>query len=140
MLIEIIKNGLKRENEHQKVKIYTALSIASLAEASYPYGIDYYNEIIKYLFDGIKIYKGKLLASYFKAIGNIIILMDDEVATRSSKNILPILKKDFISPDENIRRVVLNVVKQCLLVNGIDYSYVKEEICSEFFANFWNIS
>ena len=138
MLIEIIKNGLKRENEHQKVKIYTALAIASLAEASYPYGIDYYNEIIKYLFDGIKIYKGKLLSSYFKAIGNIIVLMDDEVATRSAKNILPILKKDFISPDENIRRVVLNVLKQCLLVNGIDYSYVKEEICSEFFANFWN--
>ena len=138
MLIDIIKNGLKRENEHQKVKIYTALAIASLAEASYPYGIDFYNEIIKYLFDGIKVYKGKLLASYFKAIGNIIVLMDDEVATRSAKNILPILKKDFISPDENIRRVVLNVVKQCLLVNGIGYSYVKEEIVNEFFSNFWN--
>ena len=138
MLIEIIKNGLKRENEHQKVKIYTALAIASLAEASYPYGIDFYNEIIKYLFDGIKIYKGKLLASYFKAIGNIIVLMDDEVATRSAKNILPILKKDFISPDENIRRVILNVLKQCLLVNGIDYSYVKEEISTDFFSNFWN--
>ena len=138
MLIDIIKNGLKRENEHQKVKIYTALAIASLAEASYPYGIDFYNEILKYLFDGIKVYKGKLLASYFKAIGNIIVLMDDEVATRSAKNILPILKKDFISPDENIRRVVLNVVKQCLLVNGIGYSYVKEEIVNEFFSNFWN--
>ena len=138
MLIEIIKNGLKRENEHQKVKICTALAISSLAEASYPYGIDFYNEIIKYLFDGIKIYKGKLLASYFKAIGNIIVLMDDEVATRSAKNILPILKKDFISPDENIRRVILNVLKQCLLVNGIDYSYVKEEISSDFFSNFWN--
>ena len=138
MLIEIIKNGLMRENEHQKVKIYTALAIASLAEASYPYGIDFYNEIIKYLFDGIKIYKGKLLASYFKAIGNIIILMDDEVATRSAKIILPVLKKDFISPDENIRRVVLNVLKQCLLVNGIDYSYVKEEITVDFFSNFWN--
>ena len=138
MLIEIIKSGLKRENEHQKVKTHTALAIASLAEASYPYGIDFYNEIIKYLFDGIKVYKGKLLASYFKAIGNIIVLMDDEVATRSAKNILPILKKDFISPDENIRRVVLSVLKQCLLVNGIDYSYVKEEISNEFFSNFWN--
>ena len=138
MLIDIIKNGLKRENEHQKVKIYTALAIASLAEASYPYGIDFYNDIIKYLFEGIKVFKGKLLASYFKAIGNIIILMDDEVATRSAKIILPILKKDFISPDENIRRVILNVLKQCLLVNGIDYSYVKEEITGEFFSNFWN--
>ena len=138
MLIEIIQSGLKRENEHKKVKLYTALAISSLAEASYPYGIDFYKEIIKYLFDGIKIYKGKLLASYFKALGNIIILMDDEVATRSAKIILPILKKDFISPDENIRRVILHVLKQCLLVNGIDYTYVKEEICNEFFANFWN--
>ena len=138
MLIEIIQSGLKRENEHKKVKMYTALAISSLAEASYPYGIDFYKEIIKYLFDGIKEYKGKLLASYFKALGNIIVLMDDEVATRSAKIILPILKRDFISPDENIRRVVLNVLKQCLLVNGIDYTYVKEEICNEFFANFWN--
>jgi splicing factor 3B subunit 1 len=74
------------------------------------------------------------LASYFKALGNIIVLMDDEVATRSAKLILPILKKDFISPDENIRRVILHVLKQCLLVNGIDYTYVKEEICNEFFS------
>ena len=138
MLIEIIQLGLKRENEHKKVKLYTALAISSLAEASYPYGIDFYKEIIKYLFDGIKNYKGKLLASYFKALGNIIVLMDDEVATRSAKLILPILKKDFISPDENIRRVILHVLKQCLLVNGIDYTYVKEEICNEFFSNFWN--
>ena len=138
MLIEIIQLGLKRENEHKKVKLYTALAISSLAEASYPYGIDFYKDIIKYLFEGIKIYKGKLLASYFKALGNIIILMDDEVATRSAKIILPILKKDFVSPDENIRRVILHVLKQCLLVNGIDYTYVKEEICNEFFANFWN--
>ena len=138
MLIEIIQLGLKRENEHKKVKLYTALAISSLAEASYPYGIDFYKDIIKYLFDGIKIHKGKLLASYFKALGNIIILMDDEVATRSAKIILPILKKDFVSPDENIRRVILHVLKQCLLVNGIDYTYVKEEICNEFFANFWN--
>ena len=138
-LIEIIKSGLQRENEHKKVKTYTALAIASLAEASYPYGIDFYKEIVKYLFDGIKEYKGKLLAVYFKALlGNIIVLMDDEVATRSAKIILPILKKDFISPDENIRRVVLHVLKQCLLVNGIDYTYVKEELCNEFFANFWN--
>ena len=137
-LIEIIKSGLQRENEHKKVKTYTALAIASLAEASYPYGIDFYKEIVKYLFDGIKEYKGKLLAAYFKALGNIIVLMDDEVATRSAKIILPILKKDFISPDENIRRVVLHVLKQCLLVNGIDYTYVKEELCNEFFANFWN--
>ena len=137
-LIEIIKSGLQRENEHKKVKTYTALAISSLAEASYPYGIDFYKEIVKYLFDGIKEYKGKLLAAYFKALGNIIVLMDDEVATRSAKIILPILKKDFISPDENIRRVVLHVLKQCLLVNGIDYTYVKEELCNEFFANFWN--
>ena len=138
ILIDIIKSGLKRENEHQKVKIYTALAISSLAEASYPYGIDFYKEIIKYLFEGIKNYKGKLLASYFKALGNIIVLMEDEVAIRSAKIILPILKKDFISPDENIRRIVLQVLKQCLLVNGIDYTYVKEEICNEFFSNFWN--
>ena len=138
MLVEIIKNGLKRENEHQKVKTFTAFAIASLAEASYPYGIDFYNDITKYLFEGIKIYKGKLLASYFKAIGNIIVLMDDEVATRSAKIILPILKKDFISPDENIRRVILTVLKQCLMANGIDYSYVKEEISADFFSNFWN--
>ena len=64
--------------------------------------------------------------------------MDDEVATRSAKIILPVLKKDFISPDENIRRVILTVLRQCLMVNGIDYSYVKEEISADFFSNFWN--
>ena len=136
MLIDIIKNGF--QNEHQKVKIFTALAISSLAEACYPYGIDYFMKINKFLIDGIKKYKGKLLASFFKAFGNIIVLMDDDIATRNAKIILPILKKEFISPDENIRRTLLVVLKQCLLITGIDYTYVKEEISNDFFSSFWN--
>ncbi|MEW5308440.1 MAG: hypothetical protein WDW38_000402 [Sanguina aurantia] len=49
-MVDIIKHGLKDEN--QKVKTITALSLAALAEAATPYGIESFDDVLEPLWRG----------------------------------------------------------------------------------------
>ena len=135
-LVEIIEPGLK--DDQQKVRTITALAIAALAEASYPYGIEAFANVIRYLFDGLKQYRGKGLASFFKAIGYIIPLMDSELAARSTKLVIPVLRREFKSPDEEMKKIILKVLKQCIATEGIDANFVRNDIKDDFFNAFWD--
>lgn len=66
-LVDIIKHGLVDEN--QKVKTITALSLAALAEAAAPYGIESFDDVLEPLWKGIRTLRGKVLAAFLKAIG-----------------------------------------------------------------------
>jgi splicing factor 3B subunit 1 len=135
-LVEIIEPGLK--DDQQKVRTISALSIAALAEASYPYGIEAFANVIRYLFDGLKQYRGKGLASFFKAIGFIIPLMDAELAARSTRLVIPVLRREFKSPDEEMKKIILKVLKQCIATEGIDANFVRTELRDDFFNAFWD--
>ena len=53
---------------------------AALAEAATPYGIESFDDVLEPLWRGIRSLRGKVLASFLKAIGHIIPLMDAEHA------------------------------------------------------------
>ncbi|KAI9605959.1 hypothetical protein H4Q26_004330 [Puccinia striiformis f. sp. tritici PST-130] len=72
-----------------------------------------------------------------KAIGFIIPLMDAEYANYYTKEVMVILIREFQSPDEEMKKIVLKVVKQCSATDGVQPQYVKVEILPQFFANFW---
>ena len=48
-----------------------------------------------------------------------------------------ILIREFQSPDEEMKKIVLKVVKQCVSTEGVEANYIREEILTEFFHNFW---
>lgn len=50
---------------------------------------------------------------------------------------MPILLREFHSPDEEMKRIVLKVVKQCVSTAGVEPEYIRKEILPEFFRNFW---
>ena len=58
-LVDIIKHGLTDEN--QKVKTITSLSIAALAEAAAPYGIESFDDVLEPLWKGIRLLRYALL-------------------------------------------------------------------------------
>lgn len=134
-LVEAIGHGL--EDEQQKVRTITALAIAALAEAAAPYGIESFDSVLKPLWTGIRKHRGKGLAAFLKAIGYIIPLMDDEYANYYTKEVMVILIREFQSPDEEMKKIVLKVVKQCAATDGVLPGYIKEEILPEFFRHFW---
>lgn len=56
---------------------------------------------------GIRLHRGKGLAAFLKAIGYIIPLMDAEYANYYTREVMIILLREFASPDEEMKKIVL---------------------------------
>ena len=110
-LVDIIKGGLTDEN--QKVKTITALALAALAEAATPYGIESFDDVLEPLWRGIRSLRGKVLAAFLKAIGFVIPLMDAEHAFYYTGAMMVVLKREFATPDEEMKKIVLKVRLVC---------------------------
>jgi splicing factor 3B subunit 1 len=134
-MVSIAEHGLT--DEQQKVRTITALALSSLAEAAHPYGIESFDSVLRPLWKGIRTHRGKGLAAFLKAIGFIIPLMDANYANYYTREVMVILIREFQSPDEEMKKIVLKVVKQCVGTEGVEPAYVREEILPEFFRNFW---
>ncbi|CAI5501633.1 unnamed protein product [Closterium sp. Naga37s-1] len=134
-LVDIIEHGLGDDN--QKVRTITALSLAALAEASAPYGIESFDSVLKPLWKGIRAHRGKVLAAFLKAIGFIIPLMDAMYASYYTREVMVVLIREFQSPDEEMKKIVLKVVKQCVGTDGVEPDYIRTEILPEYFKHFW---
>jgi splicing factor 3B subunit 1 len=66
-------------------------------------------------FLGIRTHRGKGLAAFLKAIGYLIPLMDAEYASYYTKEVMLILIREFVSPDEEMKKIVLKVALTVLL-------------------------
>uniref|UniRef100_A0A1I8GMX0 SF3b1 domain-containing protein n=1 Tax=Macrostomum lignano TaxID=282301 RepID=A0A1I8GMX0_9PLAT len=129
-LVEIIELGLV--DEQQKVRTITALALAALAESATPYGIESFDTVLKPLWKGIRTHRGKGLAAFLKAIGYLIPLMDAEYANYYTREVMLILIREFQSPDEEMKKIVLKVVKQCCSTEGVEPAYIKKTFCRHF--------
>ncbi|KAI9803965.1 MAG: hypothetical protein M1833_000246 [Piccolia ochrophora] len=134
-LVDCIGDNLN--DEQAKVRTVTSLAIAALAEAANPYGIESFDDILNPLWTGARKQRGKGLAGFLKAVGYIIPLMDEEYANYYTSQIMEILLREFSSPDEEMKKVVLKVVSQCASTDGVTAGYLKEQVLTEFFKSFW---
>ncbi|KAJ4372267.1 U2 snRNP component prp10 [Neocucurbitaria cava] len=134
-LVEAIADNLN--DEQPKVRMVTALALAALAEAASPYGIESFDPILNPLWTGARRQRGKALASFLKAIGYIIPLMDEEYSNYYTSQIMDTVVKEFQSPDEEMKKVVLKVASQCSNTAGVTPTYLKDNVLPEFFKNFW---
>jgi splicing factor 3B subunit 1 len=134
-LVEIVAPGLS--DEEAKVRTVTALALAALAEASAPFGIESFEPVLKPLWQGIRLHRSKTLAAFLKAIGCVIPLMDPEYASYYAREVNLILIREFQSPDEDMKKIVLKVVKQCVGCEGVTPEYVRSDIVPEYFRCFW---
>jgi splicing factor 3B subunit 1 len=92
-----------------QVKTITSLSLAALAEAASPYGIESFDDVLEPLWRGIRSLRGKVLAAFLKCIGFIIPLMDAEHAFYYTREVMVVLKREFQTPDEEMKKIVLKV-------------------------------
>ncbi len=134
-LVDCIAPNLN--DDQTKVRTVTSLAIAALAEAANPYGIESFDDILNPLWTGARKQRGKGLAGFLKAVGYIIPLMDEEYANYYTSQIMEILLREFSSPDEEMKKVVLKVVSQCAGTDGVTAGYLKEHVLDEFFKSFW---
>jgi splicing factor 3B subunit 1 len=134
-LVDCIGPGLT--DEQQKVRTQTALAISALAEAATPFGIESFDAVLKPLWVGIRKHRGKGLAAFLKATGFIIPLMDPEWADHFTKEVMTVLTREFTSPDDDMKKIVLKVVSQCAATEGVTASFLQSQVMPDFFRNFW---
>lgn len=134
-LVEIVAHGLV--DEQRKIRTVTALTLAAMAESSFPYGIESFDSVIRPLWKGALDHHSKLLAAFLKAIGFIIPLMEENYASHYTKLVMPILIREFHSPDEEMKKIVLRVIQQCVATAGVEPEYIRSAILPDFFRNFW---
>jgi hypothetical protein len=48
-----------------------------------------------------------------------------------------ILIREFQTSDEEMKEIVLKVVKQCTATEGVTPAYIKQDILPDFFKSFW---
>lgn len=116
-------------DEQQKVRTITALASAALAEAATPYGIESFDSVLKPLWKGIRTHRGKGLAAFLKAIGYLIPLMDAEYANYYTREVMLILIREFQSPDEEMKKIVLKVHPLSLINPTNIILKVCEDVC-----------
>ncbi|KAF2716756.1 ARM repeat-containing protein [Polychaeton citri CBS 116435] len=134
-LVDCIGDNLN--DEQTKVRTVTSLALAALAEASAPFGIESFDDILNPLWTGARKQRGKGLAGFLKAVGYIIPLMDEEYSNYYTGQIMEILLREFQSPDEEMKKVVLKVISQCAGTSGVTPGYLKETVLNDFFKSFW---
>ena len=134
-LVEIIEGGL--QDEQQKVRTITALS--SRRSPSRPRRTASRRSIPCSSRCGRASaqHRGKGLAAFLKAIGFIIPLMDAMYANYYTREVMVILIREFASADEEMKKITLKVVKQCVGTDGVEPEYIRTEVMPEFFKNFW---
>ena len=97
--------------------------------------------VLKPLFEGVRVLSNKPLSAYLKAVGCVIPLMDHDSADAFSSGactrlIMPILIREFSSPDDDMKRVVLTVLTQCVKTEGVEAAYVRDHVLPEFLSVF----
>jgi splicing factor 3B subunit 1 len=66
--------------------------------------------------------------------------MDADYANYYTREVMLILIREFLSPDEEMKKIVLKVVKQCCATDGVEPQYIKDEVLPPFFKHFWKQS
>jgi splicing factor 3B subunit 1 len=134
-LVQCIARGL--DDEQPKVRTITAMALSSLAESAAPYGIESFDEVLEPLWMGIRKHRGKALSSFLRCIGFIIPLMEPRFAEFYTKEVMGIVLREFNTPDEDMKKVVLKVVQQCSRAEGVTASYLIHDVLPQFFKCFW---
>ena len=134
-LVGAVAHGLG--DDSTKVRTISALALAALAEASAPYGIEGFDPVLKPLWKGVRTHRGKTLAAFLKAIGFVVPLMDPSFAGYYTREVMVILLREFATPDEEMKKIVLKVVRQCVGTEGVEADYIRAEVLPDFCKHFW---
>jgi len=127
-------------DEQGRVKLQAAQSVAALAEAVTPYGIEEFNVIVGTVREEVMLNRGKVLTAFVRAMGCLIALMAPRDALDYSTSILDVVVRSCNAPDEELRVAILKVLQQIVSHEGVDTNFVREQLSALFFGAFWGSS
>lgn len=125
------------DDEQPKVRTMAALSLSALAESSYPFGREIFRHSMDVLWGIMKNQKGKGLAACLRAFGNISIVLDIESCNYYVSNLADLIIREFESTDDDLKRVLLSVLRQLASINAMSKDFWETRILGPFMKWFW---
>jgi splicing factor 3B subunit 1 len=127
------------ESDSVTVRITTAAAVSALAEASAPYGYESLKVTVQPIFRGLKSQKGKILAQFVKAMGNLIPLMGKDKCNYYAFELLKLMKREATTSEDDMKRAILVGIDQICKLDHIEPEVIyNSEIVGAFFKNFWS--
>jgi splicing factor 3B subunit 1 len=127
------------QDQQIRVKIQAAHTVAALAEACHPHGIDEFVPVLGPIRKECRNNRGKVLGACLRAMGSLIALMSAADAMDYAQHTLDTITRAFATVDEDLRRVVIRVVQQLARHSGITREFLLGSISGPFFAAFWTV-
>ncbi len=72
-----------------------------------------------------------------KAVGFIFPLMEARHVNQYIKTIMPTLINQFETPDDEMRIIILKVLKQIMSCDGVEAQYLRKDVLESFFRCLW---
>lgn len=127
-----------RDEEHGKVRTIGALALSALAEASFPFGKDMFKSTMDDFWPIIRKERGKTFAACLKAFGNVVPLLEVEYCNFYTEKLSSKIISEFDSPDDDLRRVIMQVLRQLSRCRAMDDEFWMRSVCPRFFDQFWS--
>ncbi|CCW62243.1 unnamed protein product [Phytomonas sp. EM1] len=125
--------------DEKRVRNDAALAVAAVAEAVAPYGIQDLAPVVEVITEVCRKGMGISNAPYLKAFGALVPLMAPYDAEARTSAMMPTLVNQFNTPEAEYRRVLLQVVRNCVSADGVTAAFIREVILEPFFEGFWQV-
>lgn len=135
-MVSILERLLRDE---KRVRRDSALAVAAIAEATYPYGIEELAPLVDVICDECQRGIGSTAAPFIQAFGALVPLMAPYDAQSRTALMMPNLVNQFSTPEDEYRRVLLTVVRQCVSAEGVTPYFIHQTILEPFFEGFWRV-
>ncbi|KAJ1722688.1 hypothetical protein LPJ53_002901 [Coemansia erecta] len=127
------------EDAAPAVRTAAALALAALAQSAAPYGVEAFAPALPPLWAGVRAHSGRALAAFLAAAGHVAALMEAEHAAEAVRRLLPVVLREFHSPDEHMRGVVLAVARRCVARGpaALPRATLLQDVLPALFTCFW---
>ncbi|KAG8348628.1 splicing factor 3B subunit 1 [Trypanosoma vivax] len=138
-LMELVPIFEKLLRDEPRVKREAANALSHVAQATYPYGIEELEPLVHIVREECKRGIGTTAGLFVRAFGALIPLMAPYDAQKYTSDMMPTLVNQFNTPDDEHRRVLLQVVRQCVSADGVTVNFIRDVILKAFFEGFWTV-
>jgi splicing factor 3B subunit 1 len=125
------------ETDDDLLQINALLAIASLAQASYPYGFDAFAPHLNQLIQRLLVSRNK--SACLKCIGLIVNLHNSHLSESQSVNMISVCIKLLTSRDANTHRIVINFISNCICNESFLHQFVLDQFFDDFLRLLLNV-
>lgn len=63
--------------------------------------------------------------------------MDPKHTAKYTESVMPAIVQQFRTNEEELRKIILKVLKQIIGCNGVEANYIRKNLLQEYFDSFW---